>query len=49
MVAPLFRKWGAAPVVAILAFVGVAILRYPLPLVFLVLAPVAIAFAWFKR
>jgi chromate transporter len=49
MVAPLFRKWGSAPVIALLAFVGVAILRYPLPLVFLVLAPVAIALAWFKR
>jgi chromate transporter len=49
MVAPLFRRWGFAPVIAILAFIGVAILRYPLPLVFAVLAPVAIAFAWFKR
>lgn len=49
MTAPLFRKLGFAPVVAILAFIGVAILRYPLPLVFVVLAPVSIALAWFKR
>jgi chromate transporter len=48
MVAPLFRRWGYAPAVAILAFIGVALLRYPLPLAFVVLAPVAIAFAWFR-
>jgi len=50
MIAPLFRKrWDFAPVVAIIAFVGVAIMQYPLPLVFLALAPFSIALAWFKR
>jgi chromate transporter len=50
MAAPLFAKrWDWAPAVAILAFAGVAIMRWPLPLVFAVIAPVSIAFAWFKR
>jgi chromate transporter len=49
MLAPLFtQRWDWAPVVAILAFVGVAIMRWPLPYVFLVLAPVSVALAWFR-
>lgn len=49
MAAPLFvRRWDWAPPVAILAFAGVAILRWPLPYVFVGLAPVAIALAWFR-
>jgi chromate transporter len=48
MAAPLFtQRWGWAAVVAILAFLGVAIMRWPLPYVFAVLAPVSIALAWF--
>jgi chromate transporter len=48
MVAPLFtRRWTWAPAIAILAFVGVAIMRWPLPYVFFVLAPVSIILAWF--
>jgi chromate transporter len=49
MAMPLFAKrrdW--APLVAVVAFVGVAILRWPLPDVFLALAPVSIAIAWVK-
>lgn len=49
MVAPLLRKglhW--APAVALVAFVCVALLQYPLPLVFLALAPFSIALAWFR-
>jgi len=50
MAAPLFlKRWNSGAVVAILAFIGVAILQWPLPLVFAVLAPVSVAFAWFKR
>jgi chromate transporter len=50
MAAPLFlRRWNSAPVVALLAFLGVAIMHYPLPWVFVALAPVSIALAWFKR
>lgn len=49
MAMPLFTKrWTWAPVIAILAFAGVAIMRWPLPWVFAVLAPVAVAIAWFK-
>jgi chromate transporter len=50
MAAPLFhRRWNWAPVVAIAAFVGVAIMQWPLPWVFAALAPVSIALAWVKR
>lgn len=50
MAAPLFtKKWNSAPVVAILAFLGVAVMHWPLPYVFLGLAPVSIALAWFRR
>jgi chromate transporter len=50
MAAPMFRRrWGFGPPVAILAFVGVALLQWPLPLVFLGLAPVSIALAWLRR
>jgi len=49
MALPLFAKrldW--APLIAIVAFIGVAILRWPLPYVFLGLAPVSIALAWMR-
>jgi chromate transporter len=49
MAAPLFAKLGWAPIVVLAAFVGVAILRFPLPVVFVVLTPVSIAIAWLKR
>ncbi len=50
MAAPLFTKrWNSGPLIAILAFLGVAIMHWPLPWVFAGLAPVSIAFAWFKR
>ena len=49
MALPLFTKrWNWAPAIAVLAFVGVAIIRWPLPWVFAVLAPVAVAIAWFR-
>jgi chromate transporter len=49
MVTPIFAKrWHWSPLVAILAFFGVAIMQWPLPLVFLGLAPVSIALAWFS-
>ena len=49
MLLPVFRRglhW--APAIAILAFIGVALMTWPLPLVFLVLAPLSIALAWVK-
>ncbi|HZT26843.1 MAG TPA: chromate transporter [Pseudolabrys sp.] len=50
MASPMFmREWNSGPPVAILAFIGVAIMHWPLPYVFLGLAPIAVALAWFKR
>lgn len=50
MAAPMFvKRWNSGPVIAIAAFIGVAILHWPLPWVFVGLAPISIAFAWFKR
>jgi len=49
MAAPLVRKgthW--APGIALLAFIGVALMQWPLPLVFVVLAPLSIALAWMR-
>ncbi len=48
MVAPLFKRVDWPPAVAIVAFVCVALIRWPLPLVFLGLAPVSVAIAWVK-
>ena len=50
MAAPLFvKRWNSGPLIAILAFIGVAIMHWPLPWVFAALAPVSVALAWFKR
>ena len=50
MAAPMFtRRWDWAPPIAILAFIGVALMHWPLPYVFLALAPLAIALAWVIR
>jgi chromate transporter len=50
MAAPLFQKrWDWAPLIAGAAFIGVAIMQWPLPLVFVALAPVSIGIAWIKR
>ena len=50
MAAPMFlMRWNSGPLVAIAAFIGVAIMHWPLPLVFAVLAPVSVVFAWVRR
>jgi chromate transporter len=50
MTAPLFvKRWNSGPLIAIAAFAGVAVMQWPLPWVFVVLAPVSVTFAWFKR
>jgi chromate transporter len=50
MAAPMFMKrWNSGPVIAILAFIGVAIMGWPLPYVFLGLAPFSIVLAWFRK
>jgi chromate transporter len=49
MMAPMFAKrWDFGPPMAIAAFIGVALMQWPLPLVFLGLAPVSVALAWFR-
>ncbi len=50
MAAPMFAKrWDFGVPVAIAAFTSVALMQWPLPVVFLCLAPVSIALAWFRR
>jgi chromate transporter len=50
MAAPMFlKRWNSGPVIAILAFAGVALMHWPLQVVFAVLAPISVALAWFKR
>src|SRR5665213_342826 len=47
MTEPLFRKrWTFAPLVAIAGFICVALVQWPLPWVFAILAPVSIVLAW---
>jgi chromate transporter len=48
MTAPMFKRIDWAPLVAVAAFFGVALMQWPLPLVFVVLAPVSVALAWMK-
>ncbi len=55
MAKPLFEKalatrsLDAAPLVALAVFFAIGILRWPLPYVLAVAAPVSIALAWFRR
>jgi chromate transporter len=49
MSAPLLREGVPALAVAAAGFVAVGFLRYPLPLVLIVLAPLSIALAWSMR
>ena len=49
MSAPLLRDGAPALGVAAAGFVAVGFLRYPLPLVLIVLAPLSIALAWWLR
>ena len=50
MAMPLFRKGlDPAPFVAIVGFFAVGVLRYPLPLVLVMLAPISIALVWARR
>ena len=49
MAAPLFRRGAAVPLlIAALAFTGVGVLTWSLPVVLIVLAPLSIAFAWWR-
>jgi chromate transporter len=49
MSAPLLREGAPALAVAAIGFLAVGFLRYPLPLVLIVLAPLSIALAWWLR
>lgn len=50
MATPMFlKRWNSTPVFALLAFTGVAVMRWPLPYVCLGLMPFSIALAWFRR
>ena len=49
MTQPLLRALSPAPFVAVAAFVAVGVMRYPLPWVLVVLAPVSIALVWWTR
>ncbi len=48
MLTPMFKRLEWAPLIALLAFIGVALMQKPLPLVFIVLAPFSVALAWMK-
>src|SRR6185312_11436677 len=49
MAMPLFRNgMTPAPFIAIVGFIAVGVLRYPLPLVLIVLAPISVALAWVR-
>ena len=50
MAKPLFgRALDFAPVVAIIVFIAIGILRWPLPYVLIVAGPISIALAWYRR
>ncbi len=46
---PLLKRRDWTVGVALVGFVSVAIVQWPLPVVFVVLAPISISLAWFKR
>jgi len=49
MAQPILRELSPAPVVALAAFAAVGIMRWPLPWVLVLMAPVSIALAWRAR
>ena len=48
MIQPLLKQRDWTMAVALVGFVCVAIIQWPLPIVFVVLAPISVALAWFK-
>jgi chromate transporter len=49
MAAPMFRRIGPAPVVLLLTVIAIGVMRWPLLLVLVVLAPTSIGLAWWMR
>jgi chromate transporter len=49
MAAPMFRTIGPVPVVLLLTVIAIGVMRWPLLLVLVVLAPTSIGLAWWMR
>jgi chromate transporter len=49
MAKPMLRELSPAPFVALAAFAAVGVMRWPLPWVLVVMAPVSIALSWWAR
>src|SRR5882757_2683650 len=49
MAKPMVRELSPAPLVALAAFAAVGIMRWPLPWVLVVMAPVSVALSWWGR
>ena len=49
MAAPMFRSFGPAPVVLLVTAFAIGLMRWPLLLVLIVIAPVSIALAWMRQ
>jgi chromate transporter len=49
MAKPMVRELSPAPFVALAAFAAIGIMRWPLPWVLVVMAPVSIALSWWAR
>lgn len=49
MAAPMFREWGPQPLVLLVTAFAIGLMRWPLLLVLLVMAPVSIGLAWWMQ
>jgi chromate transporter len=49
MAAPMFRRFGPAPLVLLATAFAIGLMRWPLLLVLIVIAPVSIGLAWWER
>jgi chromate transporter len=49
MAAPLFREWGPQPLVLLVTAVAIGLMRWPLLLVLLVMAPISVGLAWWMQ
>jgi chromate transporter len=49
MAKPMFRSFGPAPVILLATAFAIGLMRWPLLLVLIVLAPLSIALAWWAQ
>jgi len=49
MAKPMFRRFGPAPLVLLATAFAIGLMRWPLLLVLIVIAPVSIGLAWWER